>query len=58
MKLVKVFAIILGVLMVISGFFCLMNPTIIMAAIGTFIGLGTIMAGCETITIALLPAIE
>ena len=49
---------ILGILMCIFAVLGLMNPTIIMAAIGTFIGLGTIMAGCETITIAMLPAIE
>lgn len=45
----------IGVLMCIFAILCLMNPTIVMTAIGTFIGLGIILAGCETITIALTP---
>ena len=46
---------IIGALMCVFAILSLMNPSMIMAAIGTFIGLGIIVAGCETITIALTP---
>lgn len=45
----------IGVLMCIFAILSLMNPAVIMTAIGTFIGLGIILAGCETVTIALTP---
>ncbi|MBR2286870.1 MAG: DUF308 domain-containing protein [Clostridia bacterium] len=46
---------IIGLLMCLFAVLSLMNPTVIMAAIGTFIGIGIILAGCETVTIALTP---
>ena len=47
---------IIGVLMCIFAILSLMNPTVIMAAIGTFIGFGIIVAGADIITIATTPA--
>lgn len=50
---------ILGILMCIFAVLGLMEPTIITTAIGIFIGLGTIVAGCEAITIGMTaPATE
>lgn len=49
-------SLIIGVLMCIFAILSLMNPTVIMAAIGTFIGLGIIVAGADMITIATTPA--
>ena len=46
---------IIGCLMLLFAILSLMNPTTVMAALGTFIGLGIIVAGAETITIALTP---
>lgn len=43
---------ILGVLMCVFAILSLMNPGVIMAAIGTFIGLGIIVAGANMISIA------
>jgi len=47
---------IIGILMCVFAILSLMNPTVIMAAIGTFIGLGVIVAGANMITIATIPA--
>ena len=46
---------IIGVLMCVFGIMSLWHPDLTMATIGTFIALGIIVAGCETITIALTP---
>ena len=46
---------IIGCLMLIFAILSLMNPTTVMAAVGTFIGLGIIVTGAETLTIALTP---
>ena len=45
----------IGILLCIFAILSLMNPGVIMAAIGTFIGLGIIVAGANMITIATLP---
>ena len=45
-------SLIIGALMCVFAILSLMNPTVIMAAIGTFIGLGIIVAGADLITIA------
>ena len=46
----------LGILLCIFAILSLMNPGVIMAAIGVFIGLGIITAGANMITIATIPA--
>lgn len=46
---------IFGIMLCIFAILSLMNPTIIMAAIGTFIGLGIIVTGADIITIATAP---
>ena len=46
----------IGILMCIFAILSLMNPGVIMAAIGVFIGLGIITAGANMITVATIPA--
>ena len=45
----------IGALMLVFAILSLMDPTRVMAAVGTFIGLGIVVAGAETVTIALTP---
>ena len=48
-------SLIIGILMCVFAILSLMNPTVLMAAIGTFIGLGIVVAGANMITVALTP---
>ena len=55
MKFVKICSVAIGILMCIFAILSLMNPRVIMASIGIFIGLGVITAGANMITLASMP---
>ena len=52
----KICSVIIGILMIAAGIYCIINPGIVITSIGIFIGLGIIVAGANMLTLALTPS--